>query len=316
MDLGAYVDAAVLGIVEGLTEFIPVSSTGHILLLGHFLGFHSTAHTFEVVIQLGAILAILLVYFSRLWQLFITLPTSGRSRHFVLGILIAFLPAAVVGVIAHDFIKNYLFETPMVICIALVVGGILLLVIDKVPRRVRYDEVTDYPLWMCLAIGVFQCLAMIPGTSRSGATIAGALLMGTDKRSAAEFSFFLAMPTMVGAFAYDLYKSRNELSADDLGLIAIGFLLAFVSALFVVRTLLDFVSRHGFAPFAWWRIVVGLVGMVLLLTVFPAKTPVVAPAAAPTEGALSVEDIIDGERPKAALDHAAEGKGERVTGQQ
>lgn len=314
MDLGAYVDAALLGIVEGLTEFIPVSSTGHILLLGHFLGFHSTAHTFEVVIQLGAILAILLVYFSRLWQLFVTLPSSPKSRHFVAGILIAFLPAAVVGVIAHDFIKNYLFETPMVICIALVVGGILLLVIDKVPRKVRYDDVMDYPLWLCLAIGAFQCLAMVPGTSRSGATIAGSLLMGTDKRSAAEFSFFLAMPTMTGAFAYDLYKNRDALSVDDLGLIAVGFVLAFVAAILVVRSLLDFVSRHGFAPFAWWRIAVGTLGMVLLLTVAPAADAG-KPSPVQLDGSLSVEDVIGADGGVAA-DHAAAGKSPRVTGAQ
>ena len=314
MDLGAYFDAALLGIVEGLTEFIPVSSTGHILLLGHFLGFHSTARTFEIVIQLGAILAILLVYFARLWQLFITLPSSARSRHFVLGILAAFLPAAVVGVIAHDFIKEVLFETPMVICIALVVGGILLLVIDKVPRRVRYDDVMDYPLWLCLAIGAFQCLAMIPGTSRSGATIAGSLLMGTDKRSAAEFSFFLAMPTMVGAVAYDVFKNRDVLSLDDAGLIAVGFLFAFVSALFVVRTLLDFVSRHGFAPFAWWRIGVGTLGMVLLLATGPAtgeSRPASLDAEAVSEHPLSVDDILRSEAP--AADHPASGKSERVT---
>ena len=314
MELGGYIDAAILGIVEGLTEFIPVSSTGHILLLGHFLGFRSTARTFEVVIQLGAILAILIVYFARLWQLFITLPTSPRSRHFVLGILLAFLPAAVVGVIAHDFIKRVLFETPMVICIALVVGGILLLVIDKVPRKVRFDNVMDYPLWLCLAIGAFQCLAMVPGTSRSGATIAGSLLMGTDKRSAAEFSFFLAMPTMVGAVAYDVFKSRHELSLDDVGLIAVGFILAFVSAIFVVRMLLDFVSRHGFAPFAWWRIFVGTLGMVLLLTVAPAADqgqPVSIDAAAAPQGALSVDDILREGQP--ATDRTAAGKSERLT---
>ena len=271
MDLGSIFDAVVIGIVEGLTEFIPVSSTGHILLLGHFLGFRSTGHVFEILIQLGAILAILLVYFQRLWQLFITLPTSPRSRRFVAGLLLAFLPAAVVGVIAHDFIKRVLFESPMLICIALIVGGILLLVIDKLPRRVRTDDVMDYSLPLCLKIGLFQCLALIPGTSRSGATIAGALLMGTDKRSAAEFSFFLAIPTMVGAFAYDLFKNRHLLSTDDLGLIAIGFVAAFVSALFVVRRLLDFVSRRGFAPFAWWRIGVGVVGIVLLTTLYPAE---------------------------------------------
>ena len=270
MDPRSIFDAVVIGIVEGLTEFIPVSSTGHILLLGHFLGFRSTGHVFEILIQLGAILAILIVYFQRLWQLFVTLPSSPQSRRFVAGLLIAFLPAALVGVLAHDFIKRVLFESPMLICIALIVGGILLLVIDKLPRKVRHDDIMDYPLSLCLKIGLFQCLALIPGTSRSGATIAGSLLMGTDKRSAAEFSFFLAIPTMVGAFAYDLFKNRHLLSTDDLGLIAIGFVAAFVSALFVVRRLLDFVSRRGFAPFAWWRIGVGIVGIVLLTTLYPA----------------------------------------------
>ena len=265
MDFAAVGDAVILGITEGLTEFLPVSSTGHILLLGHFLGFQSTARSFEVLIQLGAILAILILYFGRLWRIFVTLPTDARSRRFTAGILLAFLPAAFVGVLAHDFIKTILFETPMVICVALIVGGILLLVIDRMPRIVRYDDVMDYPLSLCLKIGIFQCLALIPGTSRSGATIAGSLLMGTDKRSAAEFSFFLAMPTMLGAFTYDLMKNRDLLSVDDAGLIVIGFVMAFVSALFVVRFLLDFVSRHGFAVFAWWRIGVGLVGMVLLL---------------------------------------------------
>ncbi|MCB8840044.1 undecaprenyl-diphosphate phosphatase [Aurantimonas sp. VKM B-3413] len=279
MDIGAYVNAVILGIVEGLTEFIPVSSTGHILLLGHFLGFRSTGHVFEIVIQLGAILAILIVYFQRLWHLFITLPTSATSRHFAAALLIAFLPAVVIGVLAHDFIKRVLFESPMVICIALVVGGILLLIIDKLPRKIRYNDIMKYPLSLSLKIGIFQCLAMIPGTSRSGATIAGALLMGTDKRSAAEFSFFLAIPTMIGATAYDLFKNRALLSMDDLGLIAVGFVMAFVAALFVVRTLLDFVSRHGFAPFAWWRIGVGTLGIILLVTIAPAEPPLAAPAA-------------------------------------
>ncbi len=267
MEIGTIIDAVILGITEGLTEFIPVSSTGHILLLGHFLGFQSTARSFEVLIQLGAILAILAVYFARLWQLFITLPSSPRSRRFVAGIVLAFLPAAFAGVLAHDFIKTVLFETPIVICVALVVGGILLLVVDRMPLTVRYDDVMDYPLSLCLKIGLFQTLALIPGTSRSGATIAGALLMGTDKRSAAEFSFFLAMPTMVGAFTYDLIKNRDLLSLDDIGLIAIGFVMAFLSALVVVRGLLDFVSRHGFAPFAWWRIAVGLAGIVAIVAI-------------------------------------------------
>jgi undecaprenyl-diphosphatase len=228
MDDQTIVNALILGVVEGLTEFIPVSSTGHILLLGHFLGFESTGKTFEVLIQLGAILAILTVYFGRLWQLTLALPSEPASRRFVFGVLLAFLPAAVIGVMAHGFIKEVLFESPALICTTLLAGGVILLWIDRLPLKPRYTNVMDYPLSLCLIIGFFQCLAMVPGVSRSGATIAGALLMGTDKRSAAEFSFFLAMPTMAGAFAYDLFKNRNVLSMDDAVLITIGFVASFI----------------------------------------------------------------------------------------
>ena len=262
------VGALILGLVEGLTEFIPVSSTGHILLLGHFIGFNSTGKTFEVLIQLGAILAILSVYFMRLINLAAALPSSARARRFVAGILLAFLPAAFAGVALHDIIKTILFESPMLICIMLIVGGVILLWIDSLALKPIHTDIMDYPLSLCLKIGIFQCLALIPGTSRSGATIAGALLMGTDKRSAAEFSFFLAMPTMVGAFAYDLYKNRDALSMDDAGIIAIGFVAAFVSALFVVRGLLNYVSRNGYALFGWWRIIVGGAALALLLLGF------------------------------------------------
>lgn len=256
------VEALLLGILEGLTEFIPVSSTAHLLLAGHFLGFESTGKTFEVLIQLGAILAILTVYFSRLWQMLLALPSDPKTRRFVSGILLAFLPAAVIGALAHDFIKQVLFESPTLICSVLIVGGVILLWIDKLPLKPRYIDVMDYPLGLCFKIGLFQCLAMIPGTSRSGATIAGALLMGTDKRSAAEFSFFLAMPTMAGAFAYDLYKNRDALSFDDGVLIGAGFITAFIAGVFVVKYLLDYVSKHGFSLFAWWRILVGALGLI------------------------------------------------------
>ncbi len=256
------VQAALLGVLEGLTEFIPVSSTGHLLLAGHFLGFESTAKTFEVLIQLGAILAILTVYSARLWQIATRLPHDRSTQHFVLGILIAFLPAAVIGALAHGFIKTVLFETPLLICIVLIVGGFILLWIDRLPLTPRHTDITAYPLSLCFKIGLCQCLAMVPGTSRSGATIAGALLMGTDKRSAAEFSFFLAMPTMAGAFALDLYKNRDVLTMDDAAIIGAGFITAFIAAVIVVRYLLDFVSKHGFAPFAWWRIAVGTAGLI------------------------------------------------------
>jgi undecaprenyl-diphosphatase len=257
--------AAFLGVLEGLTEFIPVSSTGHILLAGHFLGFESTGKAFEVLIQLGAILAILSVYAVRLVELMRALPTDPKSRRFVSAVLIAFLPAVVVGVLAHDIIKTVLFETPMLIAVMLILGGIVLIWVDRRPERPAYHDVMDFPLPMALKIGLFQCLAMIPGVSRSGATIVGALLLGADKRSAAEFSFFLSMPTMAGAFAYDLYKNRDVLSWDDATVIAVGFVCAFIAAVLVVRSLLSFVSRRGYALFGWWRIVVGSLAMIALL---------------------------------------------------
>jgi len=253
--------ALILGIIEGLTEFIPVSSTAHIILAQHFLGFRTTGNTFPVLIQLGAILAILSVYFTRLLNVALTLPSSERSRWFVLSILVGFLPAAIIGAIAHGYIKEVLFESPILICYVLIAGGIVLLAVDKIRFQPRYFDAMNYPLPLSLKIGLCQCVAMIPGTSRSGATIVGALIMGADKRSAAEFSFFLAMPTMVGAFAIDLYKYRNDLNFDDMTVIAVGFVAAFVSALIVVRSLLAFVSRRGYAPFAWWRILVGAAGL-------------------------------------------------------
>jgi len=258
------VGAVLLGILEGLTEFIPVSSTGHILLAGHFMGFRSTGKSFEVLIQLGAILAILSVYFSRLWDMLVKLPTDRPTQTFVAGILIAFLPAAVIGAAAHGFIKAVLFETPVLICIMLILGGFVLLWVDRREVTPKYTDAAHFPLSVYLRIGFFQCLAMVPGVSRSGATIVGGLLLGADKRSAAEFSFFLAMPTMAGAFAYDLYKNRDFLSAADLPIIATGFVCAFIAAVIVVRRLLDFVSRRGYAPFGWWRLIVGTAGLIAL----------------------------------------------------
>ena len=183
----------------------------------------------------------------------------------MLGVLIAFLPAAFLGALLHGFIKTVLFETPMLICIMLILGGVVLLVVDRMPLQQRYRDIKEFPFAVYLGIGLFQCLALIPGTSRSGSTIVGALLMGVEKRAAAEFSFFLAMPTMAGAFAYDLYKNREVLSAADFPIIAVGFVAAFVAAVIVVRYLLDYVSRHGYALFGWWRLVVGAVGLIALL---------------------------------------------------
>jgi undecaprenyl-diphosphatase len=250
-----------LGLIEGLTEFLPVSSTGHLLLVEHFLGVSSPGRTFEVLIQLGAILAILTVYSAKLLRLAVDLPSSPRARRFVLAVLVAFLPAAVIGAVAHKYIKGVLFETPWLICTTLVIGGVILLTVDRLRLKPRLHDAMDYPIPLALTVGLCQCLAMIPGVSRSGATIVGALLLGADKRSATEFSFYLAMPTMTGAFAYDLYKNYAELAVDDVMNIALGFAVSFVAGVVVVRYLLDFVSRHGFAPFAWWRIVLGGMGL-------------------------------------------------------
>jgi undecaprenyl-diphosphatase len=267
MQVDTIVGAVILGIIEGLTEFIPVSSTAHLLLAGRALGFENPGKTFEVLIQLGAILAIVTVYSGRLVRLARDFSSDSKARRFVLAVVLAFLPAAVLGVAGHRIIKEVLFESPLLISATLVVGGVVLLWVDRLELKPRYDDVMDYPLGLAFRIGIFQCLALIPGVSRSGATIVGSLLMGTDKRSAAEFSFFLAMPTMAGAFAYDFYQNRDLIDAAQIELVAIGFACAFVAAVLVVRSLLDFVSRHGFALFGWWRIFVGSIGL-LTLTLF------------------------------------------------
>jgi undecaprenyl-diphosphatase len=262
------IKALILGIVEGFTEFLPVSSTGHLLLVGHFLGFESKGKTFEVLVQLGAILAILSVYFWKLIAIAIALPKDPKSRLFVFGILLAFLPAMVLGGLFGSYIKSVLFD-PRIVCTTLIAGGFILLAVDEMQMQPKYTDIMEYPLPMCLKIGLFQCLAMVPGVSRSGATIVGSMFLGADKRSAAEFSFFLAMPTMAGAFAYDLLKSYKILAFNDVALIVIGFIAAFFSALYVVRGFLQFVSSHGFKWFAWWRIALGILGWIGLLLIKP-----------------------------------------------
>ncbi len=266
MDLGALIDAVVLGIVEGVTEFIPVSSTAHLLLAGRLLGFENNGKVFEVLIQLGAILALLTIYASRIRDLLVDLPRDRRTQRFALGVIIAFLPSAFLGVLFHDFITGVLFNSVLAMAIALIVGGVALIWIDRVELKPRFTNIMEYPLGLALGIGLFQCLSLIPGVSRSGATITGSLLLGTDKRSAAEYSFFLAMPTMLGAFVYDAWKNRDAIDAGQWGIIAVGFVVAFLSALVVVRGFLAFVSRRGLAPFGWWRIIVGVIalGAVLL----------------------------------------------------
>jgi undecaprenyl-diphosphatase len=259
-----WLQVALLGIVEGLTEFLPVSSTGHLILAEEVLGFTGPpGRVFDIAIQLGAILAICVAYFPRLWGVAVAAPTDPGARRFIAAVLLAFLPAAVIGVLAHGFIKAVLFS-PWVVAISLIVGGIAILAIERLRPVPRFDAVEHIPLPTAVGIGFIQCLAMIPGVSRSGATIMGALLLGVERKTAAEFSFFLAIPTMFGATVYDLYKNRATLSMDGGAVIAVGFIVAFLVALPIVRGLVGFVGRHGFAPFAWYRIVLGIVALVAL----------------------------------------------------
>lgn len=263
-DQGLFVPL-ILGIIEGLTEFLPVSSTGHLLLAGHFFGLSQPA-TFVVLIQLGAIMAVITVYFAKLVVLIgDALRGKAYAWHFAVAVILACLPAVIVGVLARDFIQQVIYETPMVICISLLVGGVILLIVDRMPRQEKYDDIYTYPWHLALIVGLFQMLALIPGVSRSGATVVGAMLFGATKRSAAEFTFFIALPIMAGAFGYDLYKSRDLIDSSLALNVAIGFAAAFVVGALVVKYLLDFVSRHGFAPFAWWRIIVGGAGLIALL---------------------------------------------------
>jgi undecaprenyl-diphosphatase len=259
-----YLIAIFLGILEGFTEFLPISSTGHLILAEHmFPG--AVPDTFETMIQLGAVLAVVVLYFEKLWGAFITIPTSAASRQFATAVIVAFLPAMVLGAIFHDFIKNVLFS-PFVVACAMVMGGILILLAERFRPAPKIVDVDDIDVMTGLKIGICQCLAMIPGMSRSGSTIIGAMLMGVDRKPAAEFSFFLAIPTMVGVFVYEGWKSREALLAQgghDLLLVAIGFIVSFFTAMVVIKLFIGMVQRMGFAPFAWYRIVVGL-GLVAL----------------------------------------------------
>ena len=259
------IKAIILGVLEGLTEFVPVSSTGHLLLLQQFFGFgdEDFGKSFTVLIQFGAILALLSIYFVRLWHLLTGMFHDREARRFIIGVLLAFLPAAVIGATAYKIIKEVLFN-PWIVCVSLIVGGAVLLWVDRLDLKPRFHEATRFTLPMYFVIGVAQCLSMIPGVSRSGATIVSAMLLGADRRAAAEFSFWLAMPTMAGAFAYDLYKSHAQMSGGNVMLVAVGFIVSFVCAWFVVKTFLDYVSRHGFTLFVWWRFAVGTAGLIAL----------------------------------------------------
>jgi len=250
--------AALLGLIEGVTEFIPVSSTGHLILASHWLGeTGEAAKTFDIFIQLGAILAIVWLYRVRLGRALVSARTDPVSRRFLLNLVIAFLPAAIVGFLAHDWIKTRLF-TPTVVAVALMVGGVLILLIERLRPRERVADVSEVPPRTALGIGLAQVLSLIPGTSRSGATIMGGLLRGLSRPAATEFSFFLAIPTIFGATALELFKARHSLAFDDLAVIGVGSIASFVSAAFAVRALIRYVSVHNFKVFAWYRIGFGL----------------------------------------------------------
>ncbi len=256
--------AVLLGTIEGLTEFLPVSSTGHLILLIDLLGFQGPpGKVFEIVIQLGAILAVCWVYRMRLAGAVAYAATDVRARNFLRNIVIAFLPAMIIGVFAYKTIKTVLM-TPWVVAVMLIAGGFAILAIERLVKVARHRAVEDFPVPLCVKIGLFQCVAMIPGVSRSGATIMGSLLMGVDRKAAAEFSFFLAIPTMVAATTYDIYKNWAVLDFSGGATIAAGFLAAFVVAMLVVRGAIAFISRHGYAPFAWYRIAVGIAMLAVL----------------------------------------------------
>jgi undecaprenyl-diphosphatase len=258
--------AFALGIVEGSTEFIPVSATAHLVVVQRLFesGQGDFGQTFALAIRLGALLALVTVYAFRLRQLVAGLLGDPAARRFAVGVLVAFLPAAVVGALAHDVIAGALFNA-WIVCFALIVGGAVLLWVDQLGLEPRHREASEFSLPMCLVIGLAQCVALIPGVSRSGASIVAALLLGADRRAAADFSLWLAMPTLGGALAYDLYRSHDYVFAGSAAIVvAIGFAAAFLAAWLVVRSLLDYVSRHGFRLFAHWRVIIGTGGLLAL----------------------------------------------------
>lgn len=257
--------AILLGLIEGATEFIPVSSTAHLLLAKMLLGLPDGFwDTFIVLIQLGAILAVVVLYFQRLWGVLLRLPTDPSARRFVISILAALIPAMLLGFGLHDVIKKVLFESPKLICWSLIIGGVAIGLIDRFKPATRITSSEQIPYLTAFLIGISQCVALIPGMSRSGSTIVGSLLLGVERRAAAEFSFFLAIPTMAGAFALDAWKSRHEIDTSHAGLIALGFVVSFAAGLLAVKAFIDFLAKHGFALFAVWRIAVGAAGLAFI----------------------------------------------------
>lgn len=249
--------AALLGVVQGLTEFLPVSSTAHLLLAERFLGFDDPGGVFTVLIQLGAILAVIWLYRAKVWSVVAGLPTDPAARRFALLVLLGCLPALVAGALFSGYVKRVLYYSPIVIGVAFVVGGLVMLAVERLRPAASVRQIDAMPFGRALGVGLCQVLALIPGVSRSGATIVGGMAMGLERTTAAEFSFFLSMPIMSAAFAHDLLEVRHVLSADRALEISIGFVMAFLAALVVVRPFLRFVGRAGFAPFAWYRIAAG-----------------------------------------------------------
>lgn len=263
MDLLLLAKAAVMGVVEGLTEFLPISSTGHLILAGSLLGFDGEkAKVFDIAIQTGAIAAVIIVYWGRIRETLAGLPREQKAQLFTLNVLIGFFPAVILGLLLGSLIKAYLF-TPMVVASTFILGGFVILWAEKRPREsVRVHDVDSMTPWDALKVGLVQCLAMIPGTSRSGATIIGGMLLGLSRKAATDFSFFLAIPTLIGAGAYSLYKERALLTVADVPLFAVGLVFSFLSAWVCVRWLLRYIATHSFVPFAYYRIVFGVVVLV------------------------------------------------------
>ena len=262
MDLLLLLKALILGIVEGVTEFLPVSSTGHLILAGDLLDFNDDrGKLFEIVIQSGAILAVCWEFRAKIVQVLLGLPSDQAAQRFALNVLVAFLPLAILGLLFGKAIKASLFNAP-VVATAFIVGGLVILWAERREHRIRIESIDDLTLLDALKLGLAQALALIPGTSRSGATIIGGLFFGLSRRAATEFSFFLAIPTLIGATIYQLYKERALLSFDDLGMWVVGFVAAFVSAFWAVRGLLRYISTHDFSAFAWYRIAFGVVVLV------------------------------------------------------
>ncbi|MGV3569857.1 MAG: undecaprenyl-diphosphate phosphatase [Ramlibacter sp.] len=263
MDVVLLAKAAVMGIVEGLTEFLPISSTGHLILAGTLLGFHDEkAKVFDIAIQTGAILAVILVYWQKIRATLAGLGSQPEARRFTLNVVVAFIPAVVLGLLLGKAIQAHLF-TPVVVATTFILGGFVILWAEKrEPGAVRIQEADDMRWTDALKLGLVQCLALVPGTSRSGATIIGGMLLGLSRKAATDFSFYLAIPTLIGAGAYSLVKERAQLSMDDLPMFGVGLLFSFISAWFCVRWLLRYISTHSFVPFAWYRIVFGVVVLV------------------------------------------------------